>query len=269
MAVPKKRGSRRNRTRRLSHARVGQHFFRSETLAHQIVSSIGLQKQHSVLELGAGEGFFTNLIALEVRSVTTIEIDPRLLTQLNQRFNDSRNVTISRQSITSNIDFGDCDVVFGNIPFNLTADVFRKVLHTPVRFGSCHLIVQTEATYRLLGSGLPSEMAVLAYPYIEVDIELSIPRWAYRPSPSVDTALLHIYARSKPLIPRHEYLVFRAFVRLVVNSGSRNLMRVVRRGIPYPEWRRICANTGIERNDSHGALSPAQYVALFHAVKQH
>ena len=200
MAAPRKRGSRRNRTRRPSHARLGQHFFKSETLAHQIVSSIGLQKQHSVLALGVSEGFFTNLIAPEVRSVTAIEIDSRLITQLNRRFNDSKNVTITRKSITSNIDFGDYDVVFGNIPFNRTADIFRKVLQTPIRFGSCHLIVQTEAAYRLLGSGRPSEMEVLAYPFVDVDIGLSIPRWAYRPPPSVDTALLRIVTRNKPLV---------------------------------------------------------------------
>jgi len=200
MAAPKKRGSRRNRTRRPSHVRLGQHFFKSESLAHQIVSSIGLHKQHSVLELGAGEGFFTNLIAPEVRSVTAIEIDPRLVTQLNRRFCDSRNVTIARKNITSNIDFGDYDVVFGNIPFNRTADIFRKVLQTPIPFGSCHLVVQTEAAYRLLGSGRPGEMALLAYPFVEVSIGLSIPRWAYRPPPSVDTALLHIVTRNKPLV---------------------------------------------------------------------
>jgi len=159
-----------------------------------------LQKQHSVLALGASEGFFTNLIAPEVRSVTAIEIDSRLITQLNRRFNDSKNVTITRKSITSNIDFGDYDVVFGNIPFNRTADIFRKALQTPIRFGSCHLIVQAEAAYRLLGSDRPSEMEVLAYPFVDVDIGLSIPRWAYRPPPSVDTALLHIVTRNKPLV---------------------------------------------------------------------
>ena len=269
MAAPKKRSNRRNRTRRPSHARLGQHFFKSEKLAHQIVSSVGLQKQQSVLELGAGEGFFTNLIAPDVRSVTAVEIDPRLTTYLNQRFSDSKNVTIVRKSITSSIDFGDYDNVFGNIPFNRTADILRKVLQPPVRFNSCHLIVQTEAAYRLLGSGRPSEMALLAYPFVDVELGVSIPRWAYRPQPSVDTAPLHINTRNKPLISKLEYPAFLAFVRLVVNSGSRNLMRVVRRGISYPNWRRICAQIGIERNDSHGSLSPAQSIALFHAIRKH
>ena len=186
MRAPRKRSKSRHGRTTNRHAQLGQHFFRSGSIARRIVRSLGLRKDQSVLELGAGRGFFTNLLAAEVSSVTAIDIDPRLVARLCEQFKSSSNVRIVHKSITSTIDFGDYDVVFGNIPFNRTADIFRKLSRPPARFKFCHLIVQSEAAYRLVGAGRPTELAVLAYPFIEVDIGLNIPRWAYDPPTSVD-----------------------------------------------------------------------------------
>ncbi|HIF73217.1 MAG TPA: hypothetical protein EYQ61_11775 [Dehalococcoidia bacterium] len=76
MGSPKKRSRRRNRSRQPTHARLGQHFFKSGSVARQIIRSIRLQKHQSVLELGAGEGFFTSLISPDVRSIAAIDVDP-------------------------------------------------------------------------------------------------------------------------------------------------------------------------------------------------
>jgi 23S rRNA (adenine-N6)-dimethyltransferase len=186
-----------------------------------------------VLELGAGEGFFTELLAPEVRTVTAIDIDPRLISRLKARFENTDNVRIIRKGITSTVDYGDYDVVFGNIPFNRTADVFRKVIKPPIRFDSCHLIVQTEAAYRLLGSARPTEMAVLAYPLVEVQFGMNIPRRAYRPQPSVNSGVLHIRTRLSQLISVKDYLAYSIFVKSVMRSGVRRLSRVVGSDISY------------------------------------
>ncbi len=268
MAAPNKRSSRRNRTSKRSHAQLAQHFFSSGSVARQLVRSLNLTKQQTVLELGAGEGVFTNLIAPEVNSVTAIDIDSKLIARLKTRFENTGNVRILQQGITSNIDFGKYDVVFGNIPFNRTADIFRKVFKPPVRFDACHLIVQTEAAYRLLGSGRPTQMAVLAFPLIEVRAGMGIPRWAYRPIPSVDSVVLHIRARQTPLIHRSDYPAFSRFVKMVVKSDVRKLSRVVGSGMSYSRWRRICAVVNINPTDSHVALSMQQYVELFTATQQ-
>jgi 23S rRNA (adenine-N6)-dimethyltransferase len=191
-----------------------------------------------------------------------------LIARINARFVDIPNVRIVPRSITSNIDFGICDVVFGNIPFNRTADVFRKVVQPPVRLESCHLIVQTEAAYRLLGSGRPTEMAVLAYPLVDVKTGLHIPRWAYRPATSVDSVVLHINTRTNPLISQSDYREFSAFVKSVVRSGSRKLSRVVGPRKSYALWRRVCAEMGINPNDSHLELSMGQYLKLFDALRR-
>jgi 16S rRNA A1518/A1519 N6-dimethyltransferase RsmA/KsgA/DIM1 with predicted DNA glycosylase/AP lyase activity len=87
-----------------------------------------LRQNHSVLELGAGEGFFIWMTAPNVRSLTAIEIDPQLITQLNARFKDFEGIRAIRRSMTSTVKFGDYDVIFGNIPFNRSADVLKKYL---------------------------------------------------------------------------------------------------------------------------------------------
>ncbi|MCH7970310.1 MAG: methyltransferase domain-containing protein [Chloroflexi bacterium] len=269
MQAPRKRSKRRRRTRTLAHARLGQHFFTSGSVARRIIRSIDLQKNQTVLELGAGEGFFTNLIAPEVKSVTAIDIDPQLISRLNARFKDTENVRVVRKSITSTIEFGDYDVVFGNIPFNRTANIFRKISRPPVKFESCHLIVQTEAAYRLLGSGRPTELAVLAFPFIDVQLGMKVPRWAYDPQTSVDSVVLHVRTRQTPLISRQKYPAFRTFVKAIFKSDIRKLSRVVGGDFSYSRWRRICARLNINPSDSHLALNMRQYVGLFDAINAH
>ncbi len=266
MPAPKKRSHRRYRQRAPSHARLGQHFFTSGPVAHRIIRSMDLRQNHSVLELGAGEGFFTRLIAPEVRSLTAIEIDPDLVIRLNTRFKSTENIRIVRKSMTSTIDFADFDVVFGNIPFNRTADIFRKISRPPVGFKSCHLIVQVEAAYRFLGSGRPTELALLAYPFVEVRVGLKVPRWAYTPRPSVDSVVLHVLARQSPLVSRRNSRAFRFFVKTLLRSGTRKLWRVVGEDISFSRWRQICAQVEIDPSDSHLALSMPQYIGLFDAI---
>ena len=266
MGAPKKRGKRRRPKRTPSQARLGQHFFVSGSIARRIIRSIGLRSHQTVLELGAGEGFFTRLIAAEVRSVTAIDIDPRLISRLNSRFKDTKNVTVIRKSITSTINFSNYDVVFWNIPFNRTADIFRKLSRPPVGFSSCHLIVQTDAAYRLVGTGPPSEMSLLAYPYLDARLGMSVPRWAYSPQPSVDSSVMHVRTRPAALVSTHDFRAFRAFVKNLLRSGTRNLWRVVGDDFSYSRWRQICARLNIKPSDSHLALNMRQHVELFDAI---
>ncbi|HIN14337.1 MAG TPA: hypothetical protein EYM69_01695, partial [Dehalococcoidia bacterium] len=103
MPGPKKRGHRRYRQRTPIHARLGQHFFTSGSVADRIIRSMDLRQNHSVLELGAGEGFFNWMIAPNVRSLTAIEIDPKLITRLNARFKDFEGIRVIRRSMTSTV----------------------------------------------------------------------------------------------------------------------------------------------------------------------
>jgi len=266
MPGPKKRGHRRYRQRTPIHARLGQHFFTSGSVADRIIRSMDLRQNHSVLELGAGEGFFIWMTAPNVRSLTAIEIDPQLITRLNARFKDFEGIRVIRRGMTSTVKFGDYDVIFGNIPFNRSADVFKKISRPPVGFKFCYLIVQTEAAYRLLGSGRPTELAVLAYPFIDVRMGVNVPRWAYDPPASVDSIPLHAVAGQSPLVSRRNYPAFRTFVKTIIHSDIRKLSRVIGSHISYPRRRQICAQVNIETSDSHLALSMPQYVALFDAI---
>jgi 16S rRNA A1518/A1519 N6-dimethyltransferase RsmA/KsgA/DIM1 with predicted DNA glycosylase/AP lyase activity len=269
MGQIKKRQHKRKGSRTLAQARLGQHFFTSKSIAKKIVGAMNLNNQQVALDLGAGEGFFTNLIAPEVKFITAIDIDKVMVSRLNERFRDSANVKVVGKSIKSAIDFGKYDVIFGNIPFNSTAEIFRKIVKPPIRFKSCHLIVETDAAYRLVGSTRPTEMALLAYPNLEIELGMSVPRWAYSPQPAVNTSVLHFRARKSGLISSQDAKDFRLFVKAVIRSGSRKLYRVLGDGISVVGWRNMCARANVGANDSHLDMVPEQYVALFLEIAHH
>jgi 16S rRNA A1518/A1519 N6-dimethyltransferase RsmA/KsgA/DIM1 with predicted DNA glycosylase/AP lyase activity len=249
------------------HAQLAQHFFTSGPTADRIVDSLGLTGSEKVLELGAGKGFFTERLAKTCSSLTALEIAPDLVAALRTRFGKYPNVKIVRKSITSKLNLDRFDVLFGNIPFNRTAEILRRVCHHSARFNSCHLLVQTEAAYRVVPSARPTEMAVLAYPYVDARIGFRVPATAYSPPPSVNTAVLHILRRPRSLVRHEDARDFQTFVRQIFRSDVNRLSKVIGRDLSYKRWKSICQRVGIERDASHLSLDPAKYVELFDALR--
>ncbi len=269
MAAPENRSRWQNNSRRkrsITQARLGQHFFTSRSVARRIILSMNLQHEHNLLELGAGESFFTALLAREVRTVTASEIHDLMISRLIRRFQDVNDVSVVKRDITLGSEFGYFDVIFGNIPFDPTAEIFRKILKSRIRPFAFHLIVQTEAAYRLTANGPPAEMSLNAYPFFDIQLGISIPNWAYSPRPSVRTSVLHIRTRHTPMIKDEHAQAFRKYSRRIVRSDTRKLFRTVGRDVSYARWRRITRQINIDVNVTRADLDLKKFVELFNAI---
>lgn len=242
-----------------------QHFLRSRALASQLVDLIHLTPTDLVIEVGPGTGMLTDRLAERAGIVRTIEIDARLVAALRERYAAHATVTIIQGNFLHH-DIPTGARVVANLPYSITADAVRAI--TASEALDAHLIVQREAAVRFAGSpwGAESASSLLLKPWWHAEIVRSLRRTDFAPPPSVDSAMLWLARRERPLVHIAEAGRYRAFVQ---NTWGRT--RTLRESLRQAFTRAQVAHLRQElRLDLEGPPSSAsfpQWLALFRASR--
>jgi 16S rRNA (adenine1518-N6/adenine1519-N6)-dimethyltransferase len=104
------------------------------------------------------------------------------------------------------------EVVAGNIPYNITGALIRKLLDAPARPRRLSLVVQKEVAERWTAASGASLATVAVQVYAEPRIAMPIPASAFNPPPRVDSALVRLDVRDRPAVDVPD---IDAFFRLV------------------------------------------------------
>ena len=126
--------------------RRDQHFLIDTNILRRIVDFAAIEKSEDILEIGAGPGNLTDALARKARHVYSIELDPALVTVLEERFKN-RNVTIIKGNALK-VDFPKFDKVVANLPYSISSDVTFKLLKHPFKIGV--LMYQREFAQRMV-----------------------------------------------------------------------------------------------------------------------
>jgi 23S rRNA (adenine-N6)-dimethyltransferase len=206
---------------------LGFHRLRNQQIAQRIVASTGLAPPDFVVEFGAGDGELSAALARRCERLVCVEIDRELWQRLRQRFaGNSRVKVILADFLAFDLPSRGRYKLVSNVPFGLTARLFRKlsdVAHPPT---DAYLIVQTEAAQRWAGLGHETAASVVLKTRYEVQPLVALHRSAFDPRPNADAVLLKLTARAEPLVPRHRLGEFEVFVRRGFGAGLHRSIRV-------------------------------------------
>ena len=163
----------------------------------KIVDSAEVTRQDSVLEIGAGLGSLTRLLAVQAGEVTAVEIDPRLVTVLREVVGVYQNVRVVVGDILA-LDPGQLVgregyVVVANIPYYITSAIIRHLLENPLKPARLVMTMQREVAQRICAE--PGDLSLLALSvqvYGTPRITGIIPAGAFYPAPKVDSATLRV-----------------------------------------------------------------------------
>lgn len=191
-----------------------QNFLTSKSLVAGLIDKSSITKGDLVYEIGAGEGIITEELAKRCRKVIAIEIDPRLHKNLTQKFANIPNIEVHQGNFLAyNLPQTDYKV-FSNVPFNITAEVIRKLTNTSIVPKDTYLIVQNDAAKKYLGQPYAKEtqFSILLKPRFELSIVHQFRKTDFRPVPQVETVLLRLKLRDKPLLdtpyPYRDFIVY-------------------------------------------------------------
>ena len=199
--------------------RLGQNFLIDQALRDAIAEASGVEADDEVLEVGAGVGTLTIALATRSRRVVCVEFDRALIPALSEVLEGRANVEvvqadILRFDVEATFPRGG-EIVAGNIPYNLTGALIRKLLDRPPRPRRLSLVVQKEVAERWAATTSASLGTVAVQVFAEPRIVMSIPASAFTPPPKVDSALVILEVRPRPAVDVPDVLQFLRFVEEV------------------------------------------------------
>jgi 23S rRNA (adenine-N6)-dimethyltransferase len=191
-----------------------QHFLRSPRLVGELVGHSNVRKNDTVLDLGAGSGVITSVLAKRAKQVIAVESEPRALASLRKNTVQFENVKVVAGDILTVTPPNDPYKIFSNIPFDISAQVVRKFTeyqHPPT---ALYLIVQKQFARKLVPGDdhFTSQLGAQLGPLYTVRIRRPLRRTDFTPPPGVDTVLLELKLREQPLLPIAQLAAYREFV---------------------------------------------------------
>jgi 16S rRNA (adenine1518-N6/adenine1519-N6)-dimethyltransferase len=201
---------------RLHRQKLGQHFLADSGFRRRIADSLSLHADDLVIEIGAGRGAMTGLLAERARRVVAVELDRALVQQLKEKFEGDPRIEILHSDILSTDLAVLCRrhetercFVFGNLPYYITSPILDRlgIFRNVIR--AMGLLVQREVADRLIAPPGSSD-----YGYLSVFVQLfsrprflfSIPPGAFSPPPKVHSAFVEfqIHPRFPKLSPKEQ-----------------------------------------------------------------
>ena len=182
--------------------KYSQNFLKDPGLVNNLLSKSSIDLDDRVLEIGAGNGIITRELLKRAKKVTAYEVDSNLYKELRERFQKAR----------SKLEIIECNFldtrlpnvpykVFSNIPFNITADVIKKLVLGNNPPQDIYLITQKEAAAKFLGKPLSDKnslMSVVIGNLFEGSVFHEFKKTDFSPVPSVDTVLLRLERLKRP-----------------------------------------------------------------------
>lgn len=181
-----------------------QYFLIDEAMLSTTVTLAGIEQNDKVLEIGAGVGNITELLAQEAKDVVAFEIDSRFkpfLTPLQERF---PNLTVRYQDIKK-AKWPKFDRLVANIPFNALEPVLPML--TQANFRSAILIVGKQFRDSVIDSfkeGHTTKLAAVMHSFFLIDELYVIEREKFYPIPNTDAIIVELV----PTISRSPFLQF-------------------------------------------------------------
>ena len=252
--------------------RLGQNFLIDPALRDAVAEAAGLEASDEVLEVGAGAGTLTIALAPRARRVVAVELDSALLPALREVVTGQPNVEVVQGDILR-FDLerafpGGGEVVAGNIPYNLTGALIRKLLDAPPRPRRLSLVVQKEVAERWTASTSASLATVAVQVFTEPRIAFTIPASAFTPAPKVDSALVILEVREQPAVQVGDMPSFFRFVEAVFQFRRKQLGGTVARlaSMPNAEASRMLRELAIDPARRPQTLALAEWEATYRAV---
>ena len=206
--------------------RFGQNFLKDESVLHKIVEAMP-NDDYRVAEIGPGLGDLTKFL-VDVKSVTTFEVDTDLCKLLNNTFKDE--ITTNRLTLHCGdvLDAWKIQLLdepynlVANLPYYIATNIILKALADP----QCHTIlvmVQREVALKFAaqaGEKNFGSLGIITQSVGEASIVVTVPPEAFDPMPKVDSAVLLI---SKTASRSDEN--FEAMLRIAFTQPRKTLLK--------------------------------------------
>jgi 16S rRNA (adenine1518-N6/adenine1519-N6)-dimethyltransferase len=221
---------------------LGQNFLIDENIVRNIIREFQPTEHDVVVEIGPGQGALTAHLAGHVRHLVLIEIDGRIIEQLEEKFS-SPSVTILHDDVLD-VDFvklqkkfGERLRVIGNLPYHMTSPILFKIFDEATAVRDLTIMVQREVAERITATPGGKEYGILAVMtgfYGTPKAHFTVSPNCFYPKPKVTSTVMSIRLHDTPSYEAVDREAFRLVVRTTFGKRRKTLRNSLRY-LPYDE----------------------------------
>lgn len=189
----------------------GQNFLIDQNVVDGIIEKAEVNKDDLIIEIGPGLGNLTSPLLENAGKVICIELDPKMVSILTDRFSLYKNFELINDDvlkvdlnkiISDNNKFKSAKVV-ANLPYYITTPIIMKLLEDKLNLESITVMVQKEVAERLADRPGGKEVGAITYSinyYTNPEIIIDVPRDSFIPAPNVDSAVIKLDVLKNPKV---------------------------------------------------------------------
>ena len=214
---------------------LGQHFLIDLSIAKRIADTVDACPELPVLEVGPGMGVLTQYLMEKPRPVKVVEIDTESVEYLNEHFPRLRENTLGEDFLRMNLNKvfdGKQFVLTGNYPYDISSQIFFKMLDNKDLIPCCTGMIQREVAQRMAsapGNKAYGILSVLIQAWYDVEYLFTVDENVFNPPPKVKSAVIRMTRNEVTDLGCDEQL-FKRVVKTVFNQ-RRKMLRVSLRQI--------------------------------------
>lgn len=202
---------------------LGQHFLNDNSIAKRIADTLDGFPQLPVLEVGPGTGVLTRFLLEKEKDLTVVELDRDSVAFLQKNFDSLQHDRIIEADFLQ-LDlsrlYDDQFCIIGNYPYNISSQIFFKVLDYRDAIPCCSGMIQKEVAQRIAagpGSKTYGILSVLLQVWYDIEYLFTVDENAFTPPPKVKSAVVRLVRNNRMTMDCNEKL----FKRVVKTSFNR------------------------------------------------
>ncbi|MCD7976791.1 MAG: 16S rRNA (adenine(1518)-N(6)/adenine(1519)-N(6))-dimethyltransferase RsmA [Tannerellaceae bacterium] len=206
---------------------LGQHFLKDLQIAERIADTLSDYKQFPVLEIGPGMGVLTSFLLDKGHDLSVVELDRESVAYLEQHFPSLHGKIFAEDFLKQDLKnlFPGEFCIIGNYPYNISSQIFFKVLDYKELIPCCSGMLQKEVAERLAagpGSKTYGILSVLLQAWYDVEYLFTVSEKVFDPPPKVKSGVIRAVRNKRTELGCDEGL-FKTVVKTSFNQRRKTL----------------------------------------------
>ena len=212
---------------------LGQHFLTDQDVACRIADTVDACPALPILEVGPGMGVLTQYLLPKGRPVKVVEIDTESVAYLKENMPQLGENILGDDFLRMPLDQvfgGQPFVLTGNCPYNISSQIFFRMLEYRDLIPCCTGMIQREVAQRMAagpGSRTYGILSVLLQAWYSVEYLFTVDEHVFCPPPKVKSAVIRLTRNEVSSLPCNEVL-FRRVVKTTFNQRRKTLRNNIR-----------------------------------------
>ncbi len=259
--------------------RLGQHFLVDRNILNKVIWTARVEKEDAVLEVGPGLGEMTIALACQAKRVIAIEIDSKLVAILNEKMKNYPNVEVVKSDILK-VDFnqflkkeGQPVKVVANLPYQVSTQLLFRFIESKETFSTFTLMLQKEVAERMVappGGKEYGPLSIFIQMFLDVSIRFFIKPSAFFPPPKVESAVVQMVWKEKPMIETNDEEWFKRVVKACFGYRRKTLVNALKHSeLTLPESIELKMEAiGIDPRRRPETLTIQEYASLAEVLRR-